>query len=156
MKHVRRTFERFLAHPSSLRYATTTIIAVTVAMVLVGAVAIRVFDRQEYPTFGSALWFTLQTVTTVGYGDNTPARPIGRFVAAAVMLTAIGLITVVTAVVTSLFMQAAEKRVGEADRVDQASVMARLEASLTSISERLDRIEAALDHTVAEDADSGH
>ena len=46
----------------------------------------RIFDRHEYPTCGRAVWFTLQTVTTVGYGDVTPTATIGRAVGAVVIL----------------------------------------------------------------------
>ena len=56
------------------------------------------------------VWCTLQTVTTVGYGDVTPAEPVGRVVASIVMLTSIGLITVITAAVTSTFVAAAARR----------------------------------------------
>jgi voltage-gated potassium channel len=142
--HVPRSFERFLTDPRSLRHATAAIISVTVAMVVIGAVLIRLFDADDYPSLGSALWFMLQTVTTVGYGDNTPTSMIGRAVASVVMLVAIGLITVVTAVVTSLFIQAAQQRVGDAHATDDADTMARVEASLASISKRLDRIEASM------------
>lgn len=127
--------------PSSLRYATGAIVSVIGALVLIGAVLMRVFDPDEYPTFGGALWFTLQTVTTVGYGDNTPASGLGRFVASVVMLISIGLVTVVTAVITSLFIQAAGRARGQADRDAQTSSLARIEASLAEAQERLDRIE---------------
>ena len=93
-----------------MRYASVAIMTVTIVMTLLGAVILRVFDHEEYPTFGEAIWFTLQTVTTVGYGDNTPADFTGRLVAAAIMLTAIGLITVITAIITSTFVGAATKR----------------------------------------------
>ena len=144
MMHVRRSFERFLTDPRSLRHATAAIISVTVSMVVIGAVLIRLFDAEDYPTIGSALWFMLQTVTTVGYGDNTPTSTIGRAVASVVMLVAIGLITVVTAVVTSLFIQAAQQQAGDKHQIDDADTMARVEASLASISKRLDRIEASM------------
>ena len=147
---VRRSFERFLRDPRSLRHATAAIISVTFAMVVVGALLIRLFDANDYPTFGSAMWFMLQTVTTVGYGDNTPTSAIGRAVASVVMLVAIGLITVVTAVVTSLFIQAAQKSAGDEHHIDEADAMARVEASLASISKRLDRIEASMADEPAE------
>jgi Ion channel len=34
----------------------------------------RLLDHQEFPTIGKGLWFSLQTVTTVGYGDATPSE----------------------------------------------------------------------------------
>jgi hypothetical protein len=38
------------------------------------------FDHQEFPTIGTGLWFALQTVTTVGYGDVTPKHSDGRLI----------------------------------------------------------------------------
>ncbi len=128
--------------PSSLRYATAAIVSITAILVLIGAVLMRLLVREQYPTFGSALWFTLQTVTTVGYGDNTPTNGAGRFVASIVMLVSIGLITVVTAVITSLFIQSAG-RGAEAQDDAAADALARIEAALAQAHDRLDRIERA-------------
>jgi voltage-gated potassium channel len=136
-----RSFRKFLNDPSSLRYATASIITLTALLVLIGAVLMRVFDHDEYPTFGSALWFTLQTVTTVGYGDDTPTSGIGRLVASGVMLVSIGLITVVTAVITSLFIQSARRLGGTARNDGSTAALARIEASLAAAHERLDQIE---------------
>ena len=99
----------------------------------------------EYPNMGRALWFTLQTVTTVGYGDVTPESPIARVVAAVVMLVAIALITVLTALVTSTFIEAARSsRQASQDSDADAAAAARIEASLDALGERLDRIERTL------------
>jgi voltage-gated potassium channel len=141
MQRPRRAFQRFLENPASLRYATVAIISVTVAMVVIGALVIRIFDPDEFPNIGESLWFTLQTVTTVGYGDITPADPVGRVVASLIMLTGIGFLTVVTASITSLFVQAAGRRVADEGSDAASDALARIEASLASISERLDRLE---------------
>ena len=122
-------------------------------MTLLGAVVIRVFDHDEFPTIGEAIWFTLQTVTTVGYGDNTPKDYTGRLVAAAIMLTSIGLITVITAIITSTFVGAATKR-NQASDENRAGIetIARLEAHCQALDERLDRIESRLHvHTPPDD-----
>ena len=140
MGPIRRRFDHFLANPSSVRYAVATIISATVLVVVLGAVVVSVFDRKEYPTFGSALWFALQTVTTVGYGDVAPTEPVGRIVASLVMLTGIGMITVITAAVTSTFVAAATRR--ETGTREVTSDEAR--AALEEMTQRLDRIEAAL------------
>ncbi len=144
MGRVRRSIERFRAEPASIKNASFAIITVTIAVVVAGAVVVRIFDHREYPTFGRALWFTLQTVTTVGYGDVTPEEWIGRVVAAAVMVTAIGLITVVTASITSFFVEAARSEGAQSDQIDARAALAQLEASLNEIGSRLDRIESSL------------
>jgi voltage-gated potassium channel len=144
MSLLRRGYRQFQANPSSLRYATAAITSLTVAIVLLGALMMWAFDHGQYPTYGGALWFTLQTVTTVGYGDTTPTSAVGRVVAAFVMLTAIGLVTVVTARVTSTFIEAARIRTTRfqaAMASREADPFARLESTLT---ERLDQIESTL------------
>lgn len=145
MGRIGRSIERFRADPASIKNATIAIIMVTVGVVVLGAVVVRVFDRREYPTFGKALWFTLQTVTTVGYGDATPTRIVGRVVAGIVMVAAIGLLTVVSASITSVFVEAARSKADRSDQIDAAEALARVEASLSSISERLERLESAVE-----------
>jgi voltage-gated potassium channel len=141
MPRPRRAFQRFLQNPSSLRYATVAIISITIAMVVIGAVVIRIFDPEEFPDIGVALWFTLQTVTTVGYGDITPKDPVGRVVAALIMLSGIGFLTVITASITSLFIQSAGKRVADESRDAASDSLTRIEASLESIAQRIERLE---------------
>lgn len=47
-------------------------------------------------TFGDALWWTMTTISTVGYGDRYPVTAEGRLVAAALMIGGIALLGVVT------------------------------------------------------------
>ena len=138
-----RTFARFQKEPSSLRYASAAIIATTVTLVVVGAVLIRVFAHEQYRSFGEALWFTLQTVTTVGYGDNTPTSAIGQVVASVVMLVSIGLVTVITAVVTSMFIRSVSRDDQESDLRTLTDALSRIETRLAEADEQLDRIEQA-------------
>ena len=59
----------------------------------------------DIKTFGDGIWWALVTVTTVGYGDITPATTMGRFVASALMFLGLGLIATVTAIVSAKFVQ---------------------------------------------------
>jgi len=76
--------------------------------------------------FGDALWWSIVTVTTVGYGDKYPVTAGGRGVAVVLMITGIGLAGVLSATVASYF-------VGQ-----------RADKDMTELRRRLDRIEAAL------------
>jgi Ion channel len=60
------------------RRAAPVIAGVTVVVTAGGGILERLLDHQEYPTLGKGLWFSLQTVSTVGYGDATPERAVGR------------------------------------------------------------------------------
>jgi len=55
--------------------------------------------------YGSALWWAVVTVTTVGYGDKIPVTGAGRVVATGLMLTGIGLVGALTATIASYFVQ---------------------------------------------------
>jgi voltage-gated potassium channel len=130
---------RLLLHQSlTARRAAGIIAAFTVLITVAGGILERVVDRQEFPTIGRGLWFALQTVTTVGYGDVTPKQSDGRFIGAVVMLAGIGFLAVITASVTASLIESSRRRFAAQSEVDSAR---RLE----EISQRLASIEAALD-----------
>ncbi len=52
-------------------------------------------------TFGDAAWWTIATMTTVGYGDHYPVTTEGRFIGAALMVSGIALLGTVTATLAS-------------------------------------------------------
>jgi voltage-gated potassium channel Kch len=56
-------------------------------------------------TAGDALWWAIVTVTTVGYGDVSPATAEGRLIAVALMLIGIGVISALTATIASFFVE---------------------------------------------------
>ena len=59
----------------------------------------------QVKTFEDGIWWALVTVTTVGYGDITPATTLGRLVAGTLMFFGLGLIATVTAIVSAKFVQ---------------------------------------------------
>ena len=116
-----RAMNRFTSDPSSARNAIVLIVIADLAAVLLGALVIWTVDRREYEHFTMAVWYILQTVTTVGYGDVTPTEPIGRFIGGAVMLLAIASLSILTASITSAFIDARQAaRREERDDLDQA------------------------------------
>ena len=138
--------DAFLADPASPRNAMWVMILLTVATVLAGSLVIWLFDPEEgFPDFATSLWFTLQTVTTVGYGDVTPDTGVGRAIAAVVMVVAIAFMTIVTALVTSTFVDAAQARRRKADTAAQEDASDRVHGRLDEIIERLAAIERRLD-----------
>jgi voltage-gated potassium channel len=139
-----REIRRFQEDPSSPRNAAFVIIAVTVSAVIVGSLVIWLFDRRDFPDYGTALWFALQTVTTVGYGDVTPESTVGRVVGGIVMIVAIAFLTVVTALITSTFVEALQARRRQDAEVAQRDATASLHARLDEVITRLEAIERAM------------
>ena len=52
-----------------------------------------------------SLWWAIVTMTTVGYGDISPSGPWGRIIAAVVMVSGIGLLSVLTAAVATQLIE---------------------------------------------------
>jgi voltage-gated potassium channel len=128
---------RVLARATTPRGAGLVIASATTAITLGAAILMTVVDRDNFPTVGSGLWWAVQTVTTVGYGDDVPTTGAGQLVAVLVMLVGIGFLTVITAAITSTFVSRARAELGRTP-VDTSTEQFR------QMQEQLDRIEAAL------------
>lgn len=130
--------------PLTVRRAARIIASVTVSVTVVAGVAIHFTDPKNFPNIGDSLWWSIQTVTTVGYGDLVPTSALGRLVAALVMLVGIGFLTVITATITSTFVETARRRIdgGASDA---------LSAKLDQISARLEVIEAGIENIRRQD-----
>src|SRR4249920_1837312 len=94
---IERRMTRFLSQPPSVRTAVGVIVTATAVVVVAGGVLMRLLDHREYSDIWVGMWWALQTVTTVGYGDVTPKNPSGRIIAAFVMLQGIAFLAVTTA-----------------------------------------------------------
>ena len=135
---------KFLREPPTVRRAAGTIVSATAVVVVLSGVLIRVFDHREYANVWVGMWWAIQTVTTVGYGDVTPADPTGRIIATLVMLQGIAFLAVVTAAITSSFVARATKQYMTAQDEDEMTELRRIEARFDDLDHRLDRLEAAL------------
>jgi voltage-gated potassium channel len=135
-----RAWNRFLADPSSARKAILLIIIANVTTVLVAGTFIWLVDRREYPHLTDAIWYILQTITTVGYGDVTPKDPVGRLVGASVMLVGIAFLSILTASITSAFFDARQGVRRQRQEAEEAAYRAGLERRLDDLVERLDRL----------------
>jgi voltage-gated potassium channel len=110
--------------------AIRTVAVLSLLLTVLSAVLMCTFDAEEFPTFGTALWWATQTVTTVGYGDVAPDATSGRIVAVLVMLDGTALLTVSTAAITATFIETVRRRlhVGGSDELHDR--LARIEAAL--------------------------
>jgi voltage-gated potassium channel len=98
------------------------------AVLLVYAASLAVLQaersdpRAHIKNFGDAVWWSITTITTVGYGDLYPVTTSGRVVAVLLMVGGISLIGMITATVATWIVQ----RVGEQDTSVQAATAAQI------------------------------
>jgi voltage-gated potassium channel len=131
-----RRLGRAVARATTPRGAAIVIATVSTVMTVVAGLLMTVVDRETFPSIGSGLWWAMQTVTTVGYGDIIPMNLAGRLVAALVMLLGIGFLTVITASITSTFVSRS--------RHEPSAAETAMAERLRQLDSRLERIEAAL------------
>ncbi|WP_367134236.1 potassium channel family protein [Saccharothrix sp. HUAS TT1] len=90
-------------------------------------------------TFGDATWWTLTTISTVGYGDRYPVTWEGRLVAALLMIGGIALLGVITGTIASWLvdrLSGVEESVTEAEQVTAAELRL-VRAELAELREEL-------------------
>jgi voltage-gated potassium channel len=113
------------------RYAASLIVAFWVVGVVVFGIVERLVDPDTFDSVWLGMWWGIQTVTTVGYGDVVPGGTAGKVIASLLMLGGLSLFAVVTGAITSAFVAQAQ-----ADR--------RL-AGEDPVMHRLDELTAQLD-----------
>jgi voltage-gated potassium channel Kch len=135
---------KFLREPPSVRTAASVIVTATAVVVVASGVAMRLIDHSQYKTVWVGMWWALQTVTTVGYGDVTPSKAGGRILASFVMFEGIAFLAITTAVVTASFVARAEKELDPADTDTAGFDFDRLERRFDELAERLERVETVV------------
>jgi voltage-gated potassium channel len=105
------------------------IYTVSGVLLLIYTASLAVFDKERYlpgatiNSFGKAVWWSITTVTTVGYGDVYPVTNTGRVIAVLLMIGGISLVGVVTAALASWIIE----RVAEQDAVNEAATVAHID-----------------------------
>jgi len=109
-------------------------------LIYVASLAILETERFEpdskITTFGDAVWWSITTVTTVGYGDLSPVSGTGRAIAVLLMIGGISLVGVVTASLASWIIQ----RVAEEDAANRAATSAEIDALRADMQQRIDSL----------------
>ena len=116
--------------------------AYAIGLILIAATVVTASERghDTINNFLEAIWWSVVTVTTVGYGDVTPVTAVGRIVATVLMFGGIGLFGALTANLASFIVRS--------DNRDSANQQLLEEVRL--LQSQIDRLEEAV--TVRMDA----
>ena len=119
----------------TLRMALYVIVGVATVLAVCAALLERLVDP-AFATFGQALWFSVTTVSTVGYGDYVPESAAGKVVASALMLTGLGLIPLLTSVSVSILVAQRNREATAEQRLE----LARIHEQLEQLDRRLEQL----------------
>jgi voltage-gated potassium channel len=123
-----RRLERAFETDRVLLYLVAAVALIAVAF----AAVMRLVDGEDFPSFGLALWWAVSTVTTVGYGDVVPVEPVGRAVAAGLMIVGFSSLSLLAGIIASALIA----RRGVAQALERQA--------LERLERRLDEIELLL------------
>lgn len=77
---------------------------VLISAVIIGSLMYVVEGKESgFTSIPMGIYWAIVTLTTVGYGDISPASPLGQFLASLVMIMGYGIIAVPTGIVTAEF-----------------------------------------------------
>ena len=136
MTQISARADRAVREGRILRFLTVAVFAIAI---LAGAL-MKLVDESGFPTVGTGVWWAIVTFCTVGYGDVVPTTPLGKAVASVVMVLGITFISLLTAIVTSAYIDRAR---AEREAAEEAVEAAMLDA-LRQIEQRLAALERRL------------
>jgi len=106
IKSSRTTTRRFLRILKSI--AGIRLALIIVAVLLLSSLLIHIVEHGRNEGFTSlfdSIWWTIVTVSTVGYGDRFPVTTAGRLIAILVMFLGVGVMGTVTGRIASLLLE---------------------------------------------------
>ena len=139
----------FITGPTArrLRYLYDKLGTLGIVSAIVVVVASLIVVQVEPPesgfdNLGDAIWWSVVTITTVGYGDVVPNTPGGRFAGLLLLLLGLAALGTVAGVLTSMFRGAAEEEEHpppdpEVELAEIKRQLAELHTKLDAISDRL-------------------
>lgn len=104
-----KSLRRLISILSSKKFELLTLAVFTSIMIMISSVLIYVMEanntESKINTLPDALYWSVVTIFTVGYGDIVPVTPEGRAVAMLIIVSGIAVISVATSIVVSAFTE---------------------------------------------------
>lgn len=100
------------------------VIVIAICLIFLSALIVFAFERSSegsIDNYGTALWWAVTTITTVGYGDAVPVTPEGRGIAVFLMIVGISLFGFLTANIAAFLVE-------QESETSLDDVMAKLES----------------------------
>ncbi len=99
---------------SNERAPIASVLIVFAILLITAATGAHIVEREGQPQqFGSlpnAMWWSVVTLTTTGYGDVVPLTPMGRIIGSLLMISGIAVLALMTGVLATGFAQEERRR----------------------------------------------
>ena len=107
-----RSINQFVEVLSNKKFELLTLLFLLIFIMMTGAIAIYVLEDTHNPNINNmfdALYWSLVTISTVGYGDISPVTEMGRVISMIIILFGIAMISFATSVIVSAFSEKLHK-----------------------------------------------
>ncbi len=120
-----------------------TVVLISVLLVIFSSIAMINFETDNdsnIKTPVDAIWWSLGTITTVGYGDKYPVTTEGRLTAILLMFAGVGLVGIFTAFITTMFLESEQKR--------EKTEITELLSEVKALNGKLERLEKKIEDSI--------
>lgn len=135
------------------QYTTFITVFLTILVLATASTLVLQFESQSaeanITTGWDAFWYSIVTITTVGYGDFYPVSYWGRITAIFVMIAGVGLIGVIASLLSGFLI--GDQDDSEPEEESGLVAIAALEREIGSINAKLDEV-----YRLLKDQDSGN
>ncbi len=136
-----RSARRLMLFVFRQKSSSTLISVALMAFTLLIFASVAILNVESAPdsnikTASDAIWWSLTTMATVGYGDKYPVTMEGRIIAGILIIAGIGLVGTFTAYVASVFIEPKEKKLeGLDDKIMEE--IREIKAALKRLEEKV-------------------
>ncbi len=123
------------------RVALGWIAAAAIVVAALGALLAFWLDEEAFDSFWEALWWSVVTVGTVGYGDVVPTNGPGRLIASIMIIFAMAFFPILTGAVTAMLIFRGQRETSRDEAREAGERQAEVLGHLRSIDDRLTRLE---------------
>ncbi|MDB1122963.1 potassium channel family protein [Vibrio algarum] len=143
-KHI---FDQINRNRSEATFAS--ILLLLIFLLTLGSTAI-LFVEASHPeanikSAGDALWWSIVTVSTVGYGDHYPTTDIGKIIASAILICGVGIFGMISGLITSLIASPKSNRPYH-QLAKNNELLEKLIADQKILIKRIDNLERSQNH----------
>jgi voltage-gated potassium channel len=121
---------------NKLQTGFASVVLTAFLLVMFCAIGILICEQQDpnanIKTAGDAIWWSVTTISTVGYGDKYPVTAEGRIVAMILMISGMGLFGIFSGLSASFFLGSRQQTIVH----EENKILARLE----KLDEKIDRL----------------
>ena len=117
-------------------------------MLLVNSIIIlissAIIARVEHHNFIDAIWLSVATVTTVGYGESVPETIVGKVIAIVLMFSGITTLGLLTNSLNNIFVRSGrqtEQKLAELEKelAEQHAILEEIRSTVLAMSRKMDK-----------------